>query len=61
MEKKNNILNQYRSRIVFPVVNAAWRGAMRRAVHVEDYIIPVKRRKKERTSERVREILYKRQ
>jgi hypothetical protein len=59
METKNNILTQYRSRIIFPPAGALYRGGTKRATRVLDYILPAKRRKKERVSERVRETLYK--
>lgn len=59
METKHNILAHYRSRIIFPVLRTIRRAITKRVVRIEDYILPAKRRKKERISERVRNILYK--
>lgn len=58
METKSDMLVRYRSRIVLPALGMFRRSALKRGVRVEDYILPAKSRKKERASERVREILY---
>lgn len=59
METKNSIFTRYRNRIIFPALGLVRRATTKRAVRVEEYILPAKSRKKERVSERIRNILYK--